>query len=206
MIAYLIGGGPSCAAVPTGELKGGIRVGINDAAFYKPCDAFFSNDHGYALGIRDKIEAFPGVRHLAVRQRHQHLFDGWRAQVWTRRDDRDPCTKAGQLSSGQPGTPGCSGYVALNLAAQLGAKVIVLFGYDFHDDYRYFFAGNYPRVRIPEVRDSFRAVAPWYKRRGIEIFNANPRSAIDAFPRITLEEALKLHEDCHHHGIREAGA
>lgn len=206
MIAYLIGGGPSCADVPTGELKGGIRIGVNDAAFHKPCDWFFSNDHGYALDIREKIEAFPGERHLAIRQKHRHLFEGWSATIWTRRDDREPCTGARQLSSGQPGTPGCSGYVALNLAAQVGAKKIVLFGYDFHDDYKYFFAGNYPRVRIADVRASFRKVAPWYSKRGIEIFNANPDSAIDAFPRITLEEALKLHEDSDHHGIREAGA
>jgi hypothetical protein len=191
VIVYLIGGGPSCGPVQTDELKG-LRIAINDAAFHKPCDWYFSNDHGSSLNDAERIKAFPGEIHLSIRPRHQHLFEGWPATVWTRRDDLEPCTRPGLLSSGPHGTPGCSGYVALNLAAQIGARRIVLFGYDFQDDYRYFFAGNYPRVRIPEVRQSFRDVAPWYRRHGIEIMNANPDSAIDAFPRITHAEAMAL--------------
>lgn len=121
-----------------------MRIGVNDAAFHKPCDAFFSNDHGYCLGIREKIEGFSGERHLAVRYRHSERFEGWQVQIWRRVDEREPILKRGELSSGERGTPGCSGYVALNLAAQIGAKTIVLFGYDFEDDYRYFFAGSIP--------------------------------------------------------------
>jgi hypothetical protein len=206
MIVYLIGGGPSAGALDTAALKGGYRIGINDAAFHKPVDSFFSNDHGYALDIRDKILSLPVPVHLAIRQRFTHLFDDWPATIWTRRDDKEPCTRPGELSSGPAGTPGCSGYVALNLAAQFGASKIILFGYDFQDDYSYFFAGTYPRVRIPEVRDSLRAVASWYRRKGIEIFNANPQSAIDAFPRITHEEAFRIHENRSCHDDGKAGA
>src|SRR5688572_19351733 len=138
---WIIGGGPSAGPVDPIRFKGrGVVLGVNDAAFHKPgCDAFFTNDHGYALDIRGKIEAFPGERHLAIRQRFLCRFEGWQATVWHRVDEREPCTRALRLSSGPAGTPGCSGYVALNLAAQMGARRIVLFGYDFDDDYQYFF-------------------------------------------------------------------
>jgi hypothetical protein len=201
VIVYLIGGGPSAADLNTNMLRGGLRIGVNDAAFHLPCDAFFSNDHGYCLGIRDKIEAFPGERHLAVRRRFFERFSNWDATIWQRMDEANPCTTSLQLSSGPHGTPGCSGYVAMNLAAQKGATTIVLFGYDFQAEYRYFFSSDpYPRVEIPGVIESFRKVAPWYRERGITVLNANPASAIDAFPRITHQEAFDhAHSRCDIH-------
>ena len=36
----------------------------------------------------------------------------------------------------------------------------------------------------------WRAIAAWARRRGIEVLYANPQGVIDAFPRVTLEEAL----------------
>jgi hypothetical protein len=205
VIVYLIGGGPSCAEIDTAALTGGLRIGINDAAFHKPVDAFFSNDHGYALRSRDAIEALTVPAHLAIRIKHQPLFDGWKATVWTRRDNRQPCINPGELSSGPAGTPGCSGYVALNLAAQFGARRIVLFGYDFHADYRYFFAEDpYPRIEISGVIKSFADVAPWYERQGIEIVNANPNSAIKAFAFADPETIFAQDRD--HRRDRQAGA
>lgn len=190
MITYLIGGGPSAADLDTDALPKGFRIGVNDAAFHKPCDIFFTNDHGYALGIRGKIESFPGPRHLSIRHRHMPLFKDWDATVWQRMASNEPVLKAGQLSSGDHGVPGCSGYVAMNLAVQLGATKIILFGYDFAPVYTYFFNDDpYPRVRIPEVIASFRKIAPWYARKGIDIYNANPNSNIDVFQKITHEEA-----------------
>lgn len=205
MIINLIGGGPSAEDLDTSRLKG-LRIGINDAAFHKPCDVFFTNDHGYALRIRQQIEGFPGPRHLAVRQRFFERFRNWDATIWRRVDQIEPATRSVELSSGPAGTPGCSGYVAINLAAQLGAKTVLLFGYDFHPVYRCFFSPDpYPRISVPEVVESFRKVAPWYKRRGVRVLNANPDSAIDAFPKITHEEAFALEESCDRHD-RKTGA
>lgn len=188
---FLIGGGPSAGPVDTSDLPG-YRIGVNDAALHKPCDAFFSNDHNYALGIRASIEAFPGERHLCVFQRHHEKFAGWRdVKIWRRVHGLQPSLAPLVLASGGHTTPGCSGYVALNLALQMGARRVVLIGYDFHDAYNYFFTPDpYPRVSIPGVRASFREVAKQYRRLGVEVINANPDSAIDAFPRMSLEEAL----------------
>jgi hypothetical protein len=193
VIVYLIGGGPSAGGLDTERLRGGLRIGVNDAAFHKPCDMFFTNDHGYALGIREKIEAFPGERHLCTWWKFHGRFEGWPVRRWHRRDCTWPSRFRDELSSGPPGTPGCSGYVAMNLAVQLGAKTIVLLGYDFHDDYRYFFSPVvYPRVKIAGVLQSFRQVAPWYREQGIEVLNANPDSAIHAFRKIAHREALAI--------------
>jgi hypothetical protein len=190
----IIGGGPSATRLDTTQLAGVMRLGVNDAAFHVECDAFFSNDHNYALGVRASIEAFPGERHLSVWHRHQELFAGWRGvRIWRRTHGLAPAQHANALSSGGHATPGCSGYVALNLALQMGARRIVLFGYDFHDTYSYFFSSPlYPRRDIPGVRRSFLQVAPHYAALGVEIVNANPASAITAFPVMDQEEAIWL--------------
>jgi hypothetical protein len=195
---FLIGGGQSALEVEVRRLRplrqGGVIIGINDAAFHKRCDIFFSNDHGYALSVKQEIEKYDEA-YLSVRQKHMHMFENWNKNVciWRRVDEENPCTRPCMLSSGPPGTPGCSGYVALNLAAQLGAKRIILFGYDFHDQYKYFFNNDlHERKSILEVRKSFMDVAPWYAARGIEIFNANPNSSIEAFRKISHQEAYDL--------------
>jgi hypothetical protein len=189
---FILGGGPSASEVDTARLPGFV-LGVNDAAFHKPVHAFFSNDHGYALGIREKIEALTVPTHLAVRQKFHHRFEGWTSKIWHRIDAQEPAMDGRRLSSGPAGTPGCSGYVAVNLAARLGAEFIVLLGYDFDDDYRYFFSEDpYPRVHIAGVINSFRQVAPWYAARNIRVLNANPLSRIDAFDKITLEEAYGI--------------
>jgi hypothetical protein len=195
--AWVIGGGPSAADVDVSRFaRRGIVVGVNDAAFYKSCDVFFSNDHNYVLhaDVKPRLDAFPGHRHLSIRARNAHLFTGWpRTTVWRRVTEPWPTRRRLELSSGDANTPGCSGYVVLNLLAQMGARSIVLFGYDFHDDYRYFFDEKpHARKLIPGVRESFRKVAKWYRREGIAIWNANPHSAIDAFPKISHEAAYGL--------------
>lgn len=190
----IIGGGPSAAVVDTARLKPAFVLGVNDAAFHKPCDAFFSNDHKYALRIAKAIEAFPGECHLSIKPEHLARFRKWSAAtVWTRAFSNVPSTAPGVLASGGATVPGCSGYVALNLAAQMGAKRIILFGYDFDDVYRYFFSASpFPRIKIPGVIASFRKVAPWYREHGIEVLNANSRSQVDAFPTITHAEAYAI--------------
>lgn len=189
-LTYIVGGGPSAAELDTSRLRGGVVLGVNDAAFHKPCHAFFTNDHGYALGIKDAIASYPGERHLSVRVQHQDRFKGWPVTIWTRVFEDTPRRTPGVLASGRHGVPGCSGYVALNLAAQMGAKRIILFGYDFANVYRYFFdPAPFPRKDVPGVRESFATVAPWYARNKVEILNASPGSALNAFDIITHAQA-----------------
>jgi hypothetical protein len=188
---FLIGGGPSAADLDTTKLGEGTRVAVNDAAFHKPADLFFSNDHNYARERLADILALGIPVHLSVFQRNHVQFAGQPVEIWRRTYSATPDRNAGCLSSGPYGTPGCSGYVALNLAAQLGASRIVLFGYDFQANYCYFFDGSpFPRKDISGVVRSFDAVAKHYRQRGIEVINANPDSAITGFPRMSHEDAI----------------
>lgn len=191
---FIIGGGPSAGPLDTGALAGlGVRLGVNDAALHKPVDAFFSNDHNYALGARAAIDALGVPVHLSVWHRNWCQFEDWpSATIWRRIHSAEPAMMPGCLSSGPHGTPGCSGYVAINLAVQMGARRIVLFGYDFHETYSYFFSNAlHDRRDIPGVIRSFREISPIYRKCGIEIVNTNSGSAISAFEKMPHHEAIE---------------
>jgi hypothetical protein len=190
---FIVGGGPSAGDLDTVKLAGlGTRLGVNDAALHKPVDAFFSNDHNYVLGIRPELDALGVPLHFSVWHRNWPLFEDWHAPaIWRRIHSAEPASAPGCLSSGPHGTPGCSGYVAINLAVQMGARRIALFGYDFHDAYTYFFS-NEPHARrdIQGVIRSFHDVAKFYRKSGVEIVNANPDSAITSFNRMSESEVI----------------
>lgn len=91
-----------------------------------------------------------------------------------------------------------SGYQAVNLAAHLGAKKVVLLGYDMQPSetgkLRWF--GNHPYpsnlgpVQFAAFRDCFETIAQPLKDLGIEVVNASRRTALRCFPTATIEEAL----------------
>lgn len=92
-----------------------------------------------------------------------------------------------------------SGYQALNLAVLAGAEIIVLLGYDAHDPEpqrpTHWF-GDHPRREpasvYPMIRRSFKEGAPLLKAAGVRVINSAPGSAIDAFERMELADALGL--------------
>jgi len=183
MIACIIGGGPSAKDLDTEQLPG-LVIGVNDAGLLKPCHAWFTLDHNYARAARERITRLPSSTELHICTYHKnfHHFEGWRVQLWRRVAQAMPMLDGATLSSGPGTTPGCSGYVAINLAAALGAERIYLYGYDFHQPYSYFFDDKpFPRKAVREVVDSFTRVARHYERAGIEVINCNPNSAIKAF-------------------------
>ncbi len=184
MIASIFGGGPSARDLDTSKLPG-LVIGVNDAGLLKPCDHWFTLDHNYALEARRRIESLPTSTeiHICALHKNWQFFGGWRGRFWRRIHTAAPPLTGEELSSGPAGTPGCSGYVAINLAASLGARRIYLHGYDFHEPYRYWFDdAPHARREVPAVIHSFRAVAREYERLGIEVVNCNPNSAIRAFP------------------------
>ena len=91
-----------------------------------------------------------------------------------------------------------SGYQAVHLAAHLGAKRILLCGFDMRESKRgpsHFF-GDHPReLRNEPIYETFRnyfeRAAPEYRNRGIEVINCTPGSALKCFPMQSLEEALE---------------
>lgn len=87
-----------------------------------------------------------------------------------------------------------SGFQATNLALLLGARRVVLVGFDMKGSH---FFGEHPPM--PRRSPSARPPAIWLRKferaaellpAGVEIINATPDSALQCFPMMTLEEAL----------------
>lgn len=95
------------------------------------------------------------------------------------------------------GWGGNSGFHALNLAVQAGARRIVLVGYDMtiaggvHWHGRHPSALNNPTAgNIDRWRRVMDAAAPMLAECGVEVLNASAVSALAAFPKVAFEEAF----------------
>jgi hypothetical protein len=88
-----------------------------------------------------------------------------------------------------------SGAASISLATQLGVKKIYLLGFDMKCD-----GGNkthwhkpHTKGKIPPFEKHLRGffeIAKDAERLGVEIINVNPDSAIDVFPKISLDEII----------------
>lgn len=117
----------------------------------------------------------------------------WGVQpVEIRRIDRLDLGKLGRVGWG-----GNSGFHVLNLAVQMQPARIVLVGYDMQIEDGLHWHGAHEGLNNPQARDAARwrrvidATAPTIKALGVQVFNASERSALTAFPKVALEEALR---------------
>lgn len=100
--------------------------------------------------------------------------------------------------SGVVGKGGNSGFYAINLAVQFGSKKIVLSGFDmtldnggshWHGDHPK--GMNNPRKQtIEKWRTLLDHEAKTFQKLGVEMINSSLQSALTAYPKISLEEAL----------------
>jgi hypothetical protein len=92
----------------------------------------------------------------------------------------------------------CSGYSAINLAVHLGAKRIVLLGYDCSAD-PVTNKFNWAKDADDKTRGAY-SFALWQSRFrtlvgplakiGVVVLNASRRTALECFPRVALDEVL----------------
>lgn len=125
---------------------------------------------------RPEVQALPGLHRVTLKETREEIL------------------------TDEPGVIGCarnSGFQMVNLAAQLGVARIVLVGFDmrvdlgvhWHADHN----GGLTNPTAPTVvkwRRSLDAAAPKLRALGIEVLNASPDSALLAYPKMTLTEAL----------------
>lgn len=90
-----------------------------------------------------------------------------------------------------------SGYQALNIALLMGATRILLLGYDMkiaRSGAAHWF-GDHPdgiRSNYPGWWTYYSVAAEQLERLGIEVINCSPDTALNCFPRMSLESALSL--------------
>lgn len=99
---------------------------------------------------------------------------------------------------GEIGWGGNGGFHALNLALQFGARRVVLVGYDMRVDFGVHWHGKHPKgmnnpsaVNTARWRQVLDAQALLLRRLGVSVINASPVSALEAYPKMTLEAALQ---------------
>jgi hypothetical protein len=109
----------------------------------------------------------------------------WNVSCVLGKDGRGFSTDPGLIHYGQN-----SGFQAINLAILKGATRIILVGFDMGG--RGHFFGDHPDPL--HNRTDYRAFLPTFQEAArtcrVPILNATPGSALDCWPRVTLEEAL----------------
>lgn len=99
---------------------------------------------------------------------------------------------------GHVGAGGNSGFQALNLAVQFGAKRILLIGFDMQENHgeHWYGRNHWPMANNPNNenfrrwRAAFDTAAADLKRMGIEVINASPHSGLKCFSKASVEETL----------------
>ena len=190
----LVGGGPSLKGFKFDQLKSknAYVVGVNQALFDAPCCAGVSADVMFMHVRRTALESFAKKFpiYACVPENIDptsmiHLDKRWKKEF-----------------SEHPSaihTVGSSGFAALNIAYMKKAKRIILLGFDYGvlnrgKDHHYHH--KYPWHRRttgewPRWAAGYESALPQLRAANIEVINASPQSAIKAFPKISIAEALK---------------
>ena len=175
-------------------------IGINVAYLLGDwIDMLFFGDVGFFLKHQNELAKFPGMK-ISCHPRADRYN-------WIKYTPKD--TKHSKGISDNPkmvSWNGNSGAAAISIAANAGAKRIMLLGFDmklddvkkqhWHDAYgRYGNRNNTDRRKankLPFNRHlvGFEQISKDAKKRGIEILNCCPDSAITQFPKLTVNEVL----------------
>lgn len=183
-----IGSGPSLTVEDVNACRGAAPViAINDVVRYAPwADCLYACDRKW-WQEHPETAAFGGMKYglQAVRGRPDVLSLDNTGDLGV---EVDPTG----LRTGKN-----SGYQAINLAVHFGATRIVLLGYDMQrgaSGALHFFGNHHWRRETPPFATFLRyfdtLVEP-LRALGIEVVNASRRSALTAFPKQSLETALR---------------
>lgn len=185
----LIGGGPSLTREDVESVRGrAFVIAINDAYKLAPwADVLYAADQKW-WNWHDGVPSFAGEKYAI--------------------ESSDPVTWPGVCVLRNTGPLGLetepwglraghnSGYQAINLAVHLGAKRIVLLGYDMApaDDGRSHWFGEHPDRTVspyPQMRAAFDTLVEPLQALGVEVFNCSRHTALLTFPCVPLDVALE---------------
>lgn len=188
----IVGGGPSHARVDLDLLRGRRLIAVNSSC-RRVCpiatadDILCFSDNSWAERFPDLIGDWPG-RVVTCNRRSQ----AWLGQSVRRIDILDLTARIGVMSDHVQAS---SGHIATCLAAIMGARLVVLVGFEAQTvDGRSHGHSDYTQQDIPAYTERFQpgwhGLAPAFARMGVEVLNATPKSAITAFPMVELSEAM----------------
>ncbi|MCH8990900.1 MAG: hypothetical protein IIA44_04000 [Acidobacteria bacterium] len=192
-----LGGGPSLTQAQVDTCRGRARViAINDSYLLAPwaevlyfCDRRWFEWHEPQAEFR----AFKGIK-VTLDEQVLKAHPEIRGVKNTGRDGLE--TDPTGVRTGRN-----SGYQAINLAVHLGARRIVLLGYDMKPaaDGRTHWHGGHPvtlheTVFAHSMLPCFPSLVEPLRQRRVAVLNATPGSALTVFPMLALEQALQKSE------------
>lgn len=189
----IVASGPSTRAAEVALLKGRLKVlAIKRCVELAPwADAVYGCDRPWWRSVRG-LPDFPGLK-LAYADRAVDEFGLRKVAIPDPKGCRLLMDQVGVVGSG-----GSSGFQALNLAVQFGARRILLLGFDCDDRSGVHWygrnmwpgAGNPAGSNFRRWVEAFHGIAGALEDLGVEVINAAPNSAIKAWPRMSVAEAL----------------
>lgn len=180
----VLASGPSMSQEVADAVRGIPCIAVNDTFRLAPWAAIlYAADRRWWLANPDAME-FPGVKIASP------VGPGGDVKVLRQSGSVGFDPNPSMVRSG-----GNSGYQAVHVAIQAGAKRILLLGFDMHGTH--FFGlhtkkaegralGNPNEQKFRVWIDRFGAL----RNRGAEIINCTPGSALDAFPKMSLDEVM----------------
>lgn len=185
----VLGGGPSLADVDLTRLNGHRVIAVNNAYELGPWEVMFFGDPIWYRWAHNRVglSDFCGLK-ITSNIEHENepgikvVRRGIRGQL-----SDDPSLITWGVNSG---------LAAITLAYQFGARRVLLLGFDFR-----FVDGkaNYHDEHKREIRSTlfedrfhvqFKQLAPQLEKKGVEVINCTPESALDVFPIMPLEDVL----------------
>lgn len=194
--AIVVASGPSAADVPLEIAKGKARfLAVKDGWRLCPwADVLYACDHHWWEAHRGVVQ-FEGQR-IAYDRR---TVEKWNGISFLQVEIKRHIQSLRFDEKGRVGWGWNSGFHAINLAAQFGIAKMILVGFDMRVDRGRHFFGDHPYTsNNPSEKNVARwakhldSQAPVLAERGIEVVNCSPVSAVTAFPKMTLEQALGL--------------
>lgn len=197
--AVCLGGGPSltvedvtacsgidvCGVVPNWPLR---VIAINDAYKLAPwADALYAADRKW-IDWHDGVPSFSGQKYT-IQSNDTTTRPDWMVLRNTGYDGLE--TEPGGLRTGFN-----SGYQAINLAVQLGAKRILLLGYDMApaiDGKTHWFGDHPDKVPSPydQMRAAFDTLVEPLAALGVDVINCSRHTALLTFPCFPLSAVLR---------------
>jgi hypothetical protein len=188
---FVIGGGSSVSSMPLNLIRGKHIVGVNSAIRLGPwITVNFFGDARWLIWEYETVKRYKGLL-VTCQARLKNPEDIDIKRLSKSKMAQGLSTKRHEVSWNNS-----SGGAAINLAYHLGARRIVLIGYDmkaysghhnFHDSYP---LGKPDRNPYRHFLRAFNRIKDDANRLGVEILNATPSSALKIFPKVELEEVV----------------
>lgn len=199
----IVASGPSAKREPLELLRGKFAVlAIKENVELLPwADVVYGCDAAWWRHKKGLVD-FKGVKVTWAPKVRERYPDIHTIEIETSQDKVYPVDRREyQMVFDPPGTlgnGGNSGYQALNLAVQFGARRILLIGFDMHDRSGAHWygrnhwekAGNPDRECFKRWLRAFDSAAPVLEARGVHVINTSPISALTCFRRGTIKGAL----------------